>query len=66
MNVESIIRVFGAYSSWVASLETLDERLWLTPVSEGKWSVGQIVSHLLNWDQHHQQQIVSFLRDQGF
>lgn len=36
--------------AWVKDLAVLPDDLWLTPTAEGKWSVGEIVSHLMFWD----------------
>lgn len=40
------------YSDWLLGLKKLDDSSWFMPVSEGKWSVAAIVSHLLFWDRH--------------
>jgi uncharacterized damage-inducible protein DinB len=47
-----IISTFNEYSTWVSSFEDMDESLWSLPISENKWSVSEIVSHLMNWDKH--------------
>jgi len=58
-----IIRIFGEYSTWVSSLENMNERQWSTPISENKWSVSQIISHLLNWDKHLLTEILPSVRN---
>lgn len=40
------------YSNWLLGLKNLDDSTWFMPISEGKWSVAAIVSHLLFWDRH--------------
>ncbi|MBW7453891.1 DinB family protein [Paenibacillus sepulcri] len=53
---------FKAFTSWIAGLNKLDDDLWTKPISEGKWSVSEIVSHILNWDNHIISQILPAVR----
>ena len=52
MEKEKIIGEFEQYGSWLTELDTLDESGWRTPISEGKWSVGEVIAHIMKWDQH--------------
>lgn len=50
--VKNIISNFSHYSSWLSTLEEIDETLWFKPIAEGKWSVSEIIAHIMNWDNH--------------
>lgn len=50
--VKSIIRHFNHYSSWLITLEEVDETLWFKPIADGKWSVSEIIAHIMNWDNY--------------
>lgn len=52
MNITEIKDHYEKFQEWLASLHKVDENLWLTPISEGKWSSAAIVAHLLYWDRH--------------
>lgn len=45
-----IIGHYQEYLHWVESLKSMDDRLWLEPIEPGKWSVGEIIAHLLFWN----------------
>ena len=49
---KNIIRHFNYYLSWLNTLEEIDETLWFKPIAEGKWSVSEIIAHIMNWDNH--------------
>ncbi|HDX9580099.1 TPA: DinB family protein [Bacillus pseudomycoides] len=49
---KNIISHFNHYSSWLNTLEEIDGTLWFKPIAEGKWSVSEIVAHIMNWDNH--------------
>jgi uncharacterized damage-inducible protein DinB len=46
---EVIIR-YRKLTDWLESLKEMPDEYWLKPIKEGKWSVGEIVSHLKAWD----------------
>ncbi|PEI85216.1 DinB family protein [Bacillus pseudomycoides] len=50
--VKNIISNFSHYSSWLSTLEEIDDTLWSKPIAEGKWSVSEIIAHIMNWDNH--------------
>ncbi|MET3293275.1 UNVERIFIED_CONTAM: putative damage-inducible protein DinB [Brevibacillus sp. OAP136] len=58
MNESTDIITFREFVSWVATLNDLDESLWVKPISEGKWSVSESVSHIMNWDHYLLAQIL--------
>ncbi|RPJ94399.1 DinB family protein [Rummeliibacillus sp. TYF005] len=48
----TIINEFSNYSSWLNTLEDMEETLWSKPIAKGKWSVSEIIAHIINWDNH--------------
>ncbi|RIJ64503.1 DinB family protein [Rummeliibacillus sp. POC4] len=48
----TIINEFSKYSSWLNTLEDMEEILWSKPIAKGKWSVNEIIAHIKNWDHH--------------
>ncbi|PEL80362.1 hypothetical protein CN558_18070 [Bacillus wiedmannii] len=51
MGENKIIHDFNEYSIWLNTLKGMKEELWMNPISEGKWTIGEIVSHIMNWDE---------------
>jgi hypothetical protein len=45
-----IISQYEALIPWVRSLNKEGDQIWLTPMMPGKWSAGEIISHLMFWD----------------
>ncbi|MCF6409364.1 DinB family protein [Pseudalkalibacillus salsuginis] len=41
---------FEEKCEWVSSLRTTPDERWLKPIAEGKWSIGEIISHFYFWD----------------
>lgn len=37
----------------ISKLKQLDERLLVTPIQEGRWSIREIVAHLYGWDDYN-------------
>ncbi|QWG33962.1 DinB family protein [Bacillus mycoides] len=63
MGENKIINDFNEYSIWINALKCMREELWMTPISEGKWTVGEIVSHIMNWDDYLLRETLSSVRD---
>lgn len=40
------------FSDWLVSLRGIDNESWNSPIGEGKWSVGAVITHLLLWDEY--------------
>ncbi|MDA1633558.1 DinB family protein [Bacillus cereus] len=63
MGENKIINDFNEYSIWIHTLKCMKEELWVAPISEGKWTVGEIVSHIMNWDDYLLRETLSSVRD---
>ncbi|TKI34888.1 DinB family protein, partial [Bacillus mycoides] len=63
MGENKIINDFKDYSIWITTLKGMKEELWTAPISEGKWTIGEIVSHIMNWDDYLLRETLSSVRD---
>jgi uncharacterized damage-inducible protein DinB len=45
-----LLEQFKAWLLLVNQLKSLDERKWITPIREGKWSIRDVVCHIMLWD----------------
>ncbi|MBU5214968.1 DinB family protein [Heyndrickxia oleronia] len=60
----NIISNFGKFSSWLNTLEELDESLLSKPIAKGKWSIGEIIAHITNWDNYLLSEIIPSVRNE--
>ncbi|MBE7123861.1 DinB family protein [Bacillus cereus] len=63
MGENKIINDFKDYAIWITTLKEMKEEWWTVPISEGKWTVGEIVSHIMNWDDYLLRETLSSVRD---
>jgi len=49
---EDTIHQYHKFIEWMDTLRDLDDNAWLTPVAEGKATIGEVVAHLQNWDHY--------------
>ncbi|WP_163529334.1 DinB family protein [Halobacillus ihumii] len=47
---QQVIRHLKDSIDWVQSLNQLPEESWRLPIEEGKWSVAEVIRHLVLWD----------------
>lgn len=59
-----IISEFGKYSSLLNTLEDTDETLWSKPIAKDKWSVSEIIAHIINWDNHLLSEVIPSVRNE--
>lgn len=43
---------YKQFLAWSDTLLDLDDNIWQTPISKGKATVAEIISHLQNWDDY--------------
>lgn len=54
------------YLCFLEKMKTIDEKIWFTPISENKWSISEIISHILFWDLHLINNVIpSVLEEKG-
>jgi len=46
-----IIERYEHSIEWVRNLQQLSESKWRKPIAEGKWTIAEVVGHLIPWDQ---------------
>jgi len=51
-NREQLTQEFGQWIEEVKKLETRGEKFWDQPLGEGKWTVREMVSHMVEWDRY--------------
>jgi uncharacterized damage-inducible protein DinB len=51
----SVIDQLEEFLTFINELETLNDELWFTPISEGKWRVHDIITHIMKWDEYFNQ-----------
>jgi uncharacterized damage-inducible protein DinB len=47
-----LLEEFKQWILFVEALQQRDESVWNTPIAEGKWTIREIVSHILLWDKY--------------
>ncbi|MFD0693843.1 DinB family protein [Paenibacillus sp. GCM10027628] len=60
---ESTILRYKGFIEWTDTLHDVHESIWLQPIDEGKASVGEIISHLKNWDTYLISTIIPAIKD---
>ncbi|MGP1907207.1 DinB family protein [Metabacillus sp. JX24] len=48
--LDEMYQHYSDFTNWVISLEFTSEELWHHPIDHGKWSVAELISHLISWD----------------
>lgn len=60
---KNIIDQFSQYSSWLSTLEGINEELWSRPIAKGKWSISEIIAHITNWDNHLLSEVIPAVKN---
>ena len=60
----NLIEQLEGYVVFIASLREIDTIRWTASISEGKWSVRDIISHIMMWDKNFLDKIVPKLLNQ--
>ncbi|NEW04887.1 DinB family protein [Paenibacillus sp. SYP-B3998] len=53
-----VLNQFSDFLLWVDNLKETAKDLWLNPVSTGKWSLREILTHILYWDRNSLEMMV--------
>jgi uncharacterized damage-inducible protein DinB len=51
LNKQYILSHYEHSIQWVKELEQLPEKQWRTPIKEGKWTIAEVIGHLIPWDE---------------
>ncbi|WNS46499.1 DinB family protein [Paenibacillus sp. MMS20-IR301] len=49
---EQLVLEFESFIPYIQSLEPLDERIWETPLADGKWNLKALLCHIMKWDKY--------------
>lgn len=49
---------FADFLVWTEKLKETAQDLWLKPISEGKWSLREILTHIMYWDKNSLEMMV--------
>ncbi|WP_054789129.1 MULTISPECIES: hypothetical protein [unclassified Gracilibacillus] len=49
---EQLMKEFSELIQFVESLRELDQLTWITPLAEGKWTLRDVVAHIMLWDKY--------------
>lgn len=52
---------YKMFNTWVSSLEEMSEEEWFKPIASEKWSIAEIISHLIAWDHFTIEEILAKL-----
>lgn len=61
---EQLIEQFSYFVAYVDSLRLTDDEKWTAPIAEGKWSVRDIVAHMMLWDRYFLEGAIQPIADQ--
>lgn len=59
----NIINHYEETIEWVNCLRELSEDSWGTPIEEGKWTIAEVIGHLIPWDEFVLNQRIPYLID---
>lgn len=52
LNKHELIDGYRELLIFITKLEEFEEDLWNTPIAEGKWTVKEVITHLMLWDNY--------------
>lgn len=61
LGMETVQR-YRAFTEWTDTLGGLDDRIWFSPIAEGKAAVAEIIAHLHQWDHYLIHTIIPSIR----
>lgn len=53
-----VLNQFSDFLLWVENLKETAKDLWLKPISTGKWSLREILTHIMYWDKNSLEMMV--------
>jgi GNAT superfamily N-acetyltransferase len=58
---EQLLQEFGEWTAFVVDLARYDNRIWNQSMGVGKWSVREVVAHILRWDDYFYEEAIAKL-----
>lgn len=59
-----LISQLQEWTPFLGSLQKLDPSLWIAPIEKGKWSIRDIVAHIMAWDKNFLEKVIPRLLKQ--
>lgn len=63
---EQLISELAEFLTFVRSLDSMNDEVWFSPISEGKWSIHDIIIHIMKWDEYSNQVTFPALAESEF
>lgn len=61
---EKVLHHYQTTMDWAEELTSLSERQWRTPIEKDKWTIAEVLGHLIPWDEFVlNQRLPSLLQD---
>ncbi|MGZ9583705.1 DinB family protein [Paenibacillus marinisediminis] len=57
-----MIEEFKSFIPFVIALDDLDESLWNSPLSEGKWTLKDVICHIMLWDKYFYEEAIAKIK----
>jgi hypothetical protein len=54
-----LLEEFNQWVVFVQLLKTQSDELWYLSLDEGKWSIREVVSHIMNWDKYFLEEAIN-------
>ncbi len=58
IKLKETLNQFTDFLPWVEQLREIDKDLWLKPIATGKWSLREILTHIMHWDKNSLEMMV--------
>ncbi|WP_084782126.1 DinB family protein [Bacillus niameyensis] len=63
-NKEQLLDEFSGLIPYVQSMRELDEKMWATPIAEGKWTPKDMIAHIMLWDKYFLEEAIQRITSQ--
>jgi len=57
-----MVQEYNDFTGFIDSLCKLEDTYWDTPIAEGKWTVKDIVCHIMLWDKYFYEEAISRIK----
>jgi hypothetical protein len=65
IELDDLLLTFEEWISFTRSIQNLNEEVWDSSIEVGKWTIRDIISHIMQWDKYfYEEAIVKILADQ--
>lgn len=48
--MNEVLMEYRGFANWMEKLKEVPEEIWLHPIKDDKWSIGEMVAHIKAWD----------------